>query len=57
VCDRSAAGAEKGFVDPLHHLQLTRNPEGIILYEAQARPADHKKVHGDTDVPGSFLGM
>jgi hypothetical protein len=37
--------------------QLTKNPDGIILYEAQANPSDHTKVKGLGEMGGSRLGM
>lgn len=36
--------------------QMTRNPEGLIVYEANANPADHK-VKGESAMAGSRLGM
>ncbi len=36
--------------------QLTRNPEGIILYEAQANPSDHKVKNGN-DMSSNNIGM
>ncbi|KAJ9097195.1 hypothetical protein QFC21_004864 [Naganishia friedmannii] len=35
---------------------ITKNPDGIILYEAQANPSDHK-VKGVGSLQGSNLGM
>jgi hypothetical protein len=36
--------------------QLTQNPEGVIVYEAQANPADHK-VKGTAGMGSSGLGF
>jgi hypothetical protein len=36
--------------------QITKNPDGVIVYEAQANPSDHK-VKGVADMQGSGLGM